>query len=91
MTLNQDQIKNISFTCKAIAVTPSNTVDLTTPGLIFIDQTGTEGNVKVDLINGGTLVLAMTKDMPLALCPVVKRVYASGTTASGIFVNPIAQ
>lgn len=86
-----DQIKNASFTLQAIAVTPSNTVDLPTPGQIFIDQTGTEGNVKVDLINGGTLVLAMVKDTPLPLCPIVKRVYVTGTTAANIFVNPLAQ
>jgi len=91
MSIFADQVKNVSFTLQAISVTPSNTVDLPNPGQIFIDQTGTEGNVKVDLVNGGTLVLAMLKDTPLALCPIVKRVYATGTTAVGIFVNPLAQ
>jgi len=89
-----DQIKNISFTLQAVAVTPSDTVDLPTPGQIFLDSTGTEGLVKVDLVGGGTLILTLAKETPHALCPIVKRVYATGqggTAAAGIFVNPLAQ
>ncbi len=89
--MNTDQIKNISFTLQAVAVTPSDTVDLEYPGTIFLDSTGTEGTVKVELVNGGTLTLNLTKETPHPLMPVVKRVYATGTTASGIKVNYLAQ
>lgn len=89
--MNQDQIKNVAFTLQAIEVVPSDTADLETPGQIFLDSTGTEGLVKVDLVGGGTLVLTLAKETPHALCPIVKKVYATGTTVEGIFVNPIAQ
>ena len=88
----QDQIKNLFFTCAAVAVTPSDTVDLPIPGTLFLDNTGTEGNVKVDLLNGGTVVIAITKALCFANTCVVKRVYATGgTTAETLFLNPVQQ
>ena len=87
----QDQIKNVSFTLKAVAVVPSNTADLETPGQLFLDESSTEGNVKVDLIEGGTCTFAITKAGGIPCCPIVKKVYATGTTAVNIFVNPLAQ
>ena len=91
--MNEDQIKNVAFTNKAIAVDTlkSNTVDLETPGILFLDETSTEGVVKVDLVGGGTCVFAITKAGAIPIMPVVKRVYVLGTTAVNIFVNPIAQ
>jgi len=87
----EDQVKNVSFTLQAVAVVPSNTVDLLNPGQLFLDEASTEGNVKVDLLNGGTCTFAITKAGGIPCCPVVKKVYALGTTAVGIFVNPLAQ
>ena len=89
MNLYEDQVKRALFVSKAVAVTPSDTVDLAIPGEIFLDQNSTEGNVKVDLMNGGTITITLRKgDIPPFL---VRRVYATGTTAVGIFVNPIEQ
>ena len=87
--MEEDQVKNVSFTLGAIPVTPSDTVDLKVPGTVFIDQDGTEGNVHLGLLNGGEITVALMKDTPCALCPIVKRVYATGTTASGIKLNPL--
>lgn len=89
--MNQDQVKNVSFTLQAVAVVPSNTVDLPTPGLLFLDESSTEGVVKVDLVGGGTCKFAITKAGAIPIMPIVKRVYVADTTAAGIFVNPIAQ
>lgn len=85
----EDQIKRALFVAKAVAVTPSDSANLAIPGEIFLDQTSTEGNVKVDLMNGGTITIALRKgDIPPYL---VKKVYATDTTAVGIFVNPLEQ
>jgi hypothetical protein len=89
--MNQDQLKNVSFTLQAVVVVPSNTVDLATPGQLFLDEASAEGVVKVDLLKGGTCVFAITKAGGIPCCPIVKRVYVLGTTATGIFVNPLAQ
>jgi len=86
-----DQSKNLMFICQAVAVTTSNTVDLGTPGNLFLDGSGTEGEVKVDLLNGGTITVALTKALCFANACVVKRVYTTGTTAINIFLNPISQ
>lgn len=86
--LQLDQIKNITFVRKALAVTPSDSADLAYPGTLFLDQSSTEGNVKVDLIDGGTVTIAMKKGVYDPI--VVKRVYATDTTAVGIFLNPLA-
>lgn len=85
----EDQIKRALFVAKAVAVTPNDSANLAIPGEIFLDQTSTEGNVKVDLMNGGTITIALRKgDIPPYL---VKKVYATDTTAVGIFVNPLEQ
>ena len=85
--LYDDQIKRALFVSKAVAVTPSDSTDLAIPGEIFIDEAGTEGNAKVDLLNGGTITIALRRgEVPPFL---VRRVYATGTTAVSIFVNPI--
>lgn len=87
--LYDDQIKRALFVSKAVAVTPSDSTDLAIPGEIFIDEAGTEGNVKVDLLNGGTITIALRRgEVPPYL---VKKVYATDTTAVGIFVNPLEQ
>lgn len=66
---------------KAAAVTPSDTVDLTTPTRgIYI---GGAGNLKVDTLGGDTVTFNA-----LAVGVIhwiqVKRVYSTGTTATAI-------
>ena len=64
------------------AVTPSNTVDLARPG--FFEVTGA-GNVKFDPINGAA---GQTRAFDAKECSKfkVKRIYAAGTTATGIVI-----
>lgn len=87
--LLDDQVKRAMFITQAVAVVPADNAELPKPGLLFLDEASTEGNVKVDLYNGGTIVLALRKSENLP--HVVKKVYATGTTAAGVFVNPIEQ
>jgi hypothetical protein len=65
----------------AAAITPSNTVDLTTVTRgIYV---GVSGDLKVDLVSGDTVTfvgLAAGMVHPLR----VKRVYATGTSATSI-------
>ncbi len=65
----------------AVAVTPSNSVDLTTAArALYI---GVAGDVKVDMVGGETAVTFTA--VPVGFLPVrVTRVYATGTTATGI-------
>lgn len=79
------------FTCAAVEVTPSDTEDLAKPGTLFLDDSGTEGLVKVDLIDGGTVKLSLTKALCFANTCIVKKVYTTDTAASGILLNPISQ
>ena len=64
----------------AFAITPNDSADLAnvTRGLLL----GAAGNVKVDMLESGTVTLALAAGIihPLR----VKRVYAAGTTATGI-------
>lgn len=83
------QIANLQVCSNAAAVTPSNTVDLSTPGIIYVDDTTSGTNVKVDTINGQTITITSVAEgsfvggnHPI----IVKRVYATGTTADTLFV-----
>jgi len=78
-------------TCKhVLAVTPSNTTDLVDANsnpvyskYVYIG--GTTGTLKVDTLGGETITLAGVAAG--ALLPLrVKRIYASGTTATNISV-----
>lgn len=65
----------------AVAITPNNSADLTdyTRG-IYIGATGT---LKVDMVTGGTVTFV--DPAPGVIHPLrVKRVYNTGTTATGI-------
>lgn len=65
----------------AMAITPSNSTDLTdyTRG-IYVGGTGT---LKVDMVTGGQVTFV--DPAPGVIHPLrVKRVYATGTTATGI-------
>jgi hypothetical protein len=67
---------------KAVAITPSNSTDLTTPTRgIYV---GVSGDLTVDLVKGGTQItfvgLAAGIIHPIA----AKRVYATGTDATDI-------
>lgn len=86
--MKQDELNNLSIIQQAIAVVPSDDEDLTIPGLIFIDEDGTEGVVVVDLMFGGKIKIKLNKgnDVPYYY---VKKVYATDITAAGIFVNPV--
>ena len=64
----------------ARAVTPSDTTDLIDVSQLYI---GVTGDVKVMLEQGGEAVVL--KAHPVGYCPLrVKRVYATGTTATNI-------
>jgi len=67
-----------------VAVTPSDTADL--PNLSYdLFATGA-GNISVDVLGGPTaLVLPVLANSRLAFPTIVKRVRATGTTATGIF------
>lgn len=62
------------------AVTPNNSTDLTvTARSLYI---GGSGNLKVDTADGSTITFS---SVPVGIFPVrVKRVYATGTTATSI-------
>ena len=83
LIVNPDGATNVrsNLMIGAVAVTPSNTEDLaTTTNGIYV---GGAGNLKVDMSNGTTITftaLAVGVIHPLA----VKRVYATGTTATVI-------
>lgn len=65
----------------AAAVTPNDAADVPAPtkGLFL----GATGNVRVDMANGNTVTFtALTGGIVHAIA--VKRVYATGTTATGI-------
>ena len=66
----------------AAAVTTSDTVDLTNYGVLLI---GVGGDVKVDLAGSGTVTYTLESGEFLPV--LVKRVYATGTTATGIVVH----
>lgn len=66
---------------RAAAVTPNDSTDLATyPASLFIGGTG---DVKVDMLNGGTVTFVNIPDgtfLPI----LVKRVYSTGTDATNI-------
>ena len=69
-----------TFGTRAVAVTPSDTVDLTNSGFLYV---GAAGDVKVDTSDGDTVTftaLAAGIVHPIR----VKRVYSTGTTATNI-------
>ena len=72
--------KTASYVTKSTAVTPSDTLDCK-PGLLYV---GVAGDVKVDLLDGDTVIL---KNMVQGIVhPIyVKRVYSTSTTATNIF------
>ncbi|WP_240421651.1 spike base protein, RCAP_Rcc01079 family [Paenibacillus periandrae] len=66
----------------ALAVTPSNTVDLAEGATKYV-YVGADGDLKVDMADGTTVTFtALPAGVfhPLA----VKRIHATGTTATGI-------
>jgi len=73
----------LGISSSAADVTPSDTVDLTQPGTLFV---GDGGNVRVDMVDGGTVTynnIASGTFLPV----LIKRVYSTNTTASDIIVN----
>lgn len=73
------KVKKENYT-GAVAITPSNTVDLTDPvSALHISVAGT---LKVDMVNGETVSFPV---VPAGIFEIaVKRVYATGTAATGI-------
>lgn len=66
----------------AVAITPSDSVDLETPtrGLYV----GAAGNVKVDMVDNGTAIV-FTGLAAGVIHPIrCKRVYSTGTSATGL-------
>ena len=66
----------------ALSVTPDDSNDLTKSGLIYV---GTGGNIKVDFINFGTVTI-LNVPSGRFIQSRVKKVYATGTTASDLVV-----
>ena len=65
------------FPAGAQAVTPSNTVDLPNPSVIYV---GTTGNIQVNTANGDTVTFSSVPSG--SVLPVqVTRVWATSTTA----------
>lgn len=85
--LFDDQVKKAMFIAQAVAVVPADNANLAKPGVLFLDNASVAGVAKVDLFNGGTVVIPLNKGEILPF--LVKKVYATGTTAQGIFVNPV--
>lgn len=72
---------NDSPATRAFAITPNNSTDLTnvTRGIYV----GASGDLKVDLMNGDAVTfVGLAAGVIHPMC--VKRVYATGTTATGI-------
>lgn len=63
-------------------VTPSDSADLANYGILYIE---TGGNVKVDLAGSGTVTYTIQSGEFLPV--LVKKVYATGTDATGIVVQ----
>jgi hypothetical protein len=83
------QIQNLDAASNAAVVTPSNTVDLPQPGVIYIDDTASGAEVKVDTINGQTVTFEGVQEgtrLGGGTGIIVKRVYATGTTADTLHV-----
>lgn len=67
---------------KAVAVTPSDTADLATPSFLYITVAGTLKVTLLGMTDGTSITLAPTADREYPY--IVKRVWATGTTATGI-------
>jgi hypothetical protein len=65
---------------EAVAITPSNTVDIATTMALYV---GGAGNLKVDM-KGGTAVTFQAVPVGTVLEIKATRVYATGTTATFI-------
>jgi hypothetical protein len=87
MTRYQDQALKSLLIGSAHVVTPSDTLDLPSPGVLFLDNSGTEGNVKADLVEGGTITFALSKTIRNYF--LVSRVWATGTAAVGILIDTL--
>lgn len=66
----------------AAVVTPNDSNDLANPGVIYV---GVAGDIKVDMLGTGTAI--PYKSVSGWLPAKVKRVYATGTTATDIIVG----
>lgn len=76
------QFENLSHPSRAATVTPNDSTDLTTEGILYI---GTEGDVEVVTAGGDTVTfVAVTAGSFLPV--LVSRVRASNTTADDIIV-----
>jgi hypothetical protein len=84
MAANRDKQRGYQNTdpCEAgFDITPHDTNELTnTTRMLRVN--GTAGTVKVDMAGTGTLTLDMLKGDVLPIC--VRKVYNTGTTATGI-------
>ena len=68
---------------KAALVTPNNNANLTTPGSLYV---GGAGNIRVDTVGGSEDVTFISVDAGTFVPIEVKKIYASGTTATNILV-----
>ncbi len=70
---------------KGAAVTPSDTVDLPNSGILYIGGAGS-GNLKVDLMQAGTVVFTGIPANTWIDRVRVKRVWSTGTDVTSILV-----
>lgn len=87
--INKDSIFNLLYLSEAVSVTPDDDEILEKPGIIFLDKNSTEGDVKVELLNGGVITIELQKYIPYPF--VVRKVFNTDTTAGGILLNRISQ
>lgn len=87
--INKETLMNLLYISKSEIVVKSDIADLPTPGLLFLDETSVEGNIKIEMLNGGIVTIAFQKGVIHPF--IVKKVFATGTTATNIFINPISQ
>jgi len=79
--LNKDTADSVRAPQRAAAISPSDSVDL--PNVTKGIWAATTGTLKVDMVSGGTVTLTgipAGKFLPIA----AKRVYATGTTVTGL-------
>lgn len=77
---NHEGNGNINPPKVGFSITPSDANDLAdSTRMIRVDGAGT---LKVDMVGSGTLTFTMTAGEWLPIC--VKKVYSTGTTATGI-------
>jgi len=76
---SKDSFEKLSIPTGAVAITPSDSTDLVSPGTLYL---GVTGNLVVTVRDGGDVTFS---NVPVGFFPVnVSRVKSTGTTATSI-------